>query len=204
MGQGLRLLFVVLVALMVWGVVTFKPPMWVYPTAFVVVFLFYTNTLVERVPLYLSNATTWAAVGELLDAEPATQGPNTDARPAFVDLGCGLGGLVAHVARSHPTWHVVGVETAPGPYLIAKARTAKLGNAQVRFQSLWKLDLAAFDVAYAFLSPAPMKRLSAKVLAEMPKGALFVSNSFWADDEPFDGQVLVNDTRETRLIFRRK
>ena len=200
MGQGARLTFVVLCALMVWGVVTFQPPLWLYPTAFVIVFLFYTNTLIERVPLYLSNATTWAAVGELLDSEPGrTSGP-----PAFVDLGCGLGGLVAHVARTHPAWRVVGVETAPGPYLIAKARTAFLSNAQVRFQSLWNLDLANFDVAYAFLSPVPMKRLTDKAKAEMPKGGLLVSNSFWADDVAFDGEVLVNDARETRLIFRRK
>ena len=201
MGQGARLTFVALCALMVWGVVTFHPPLWLYPTAFVVIFLFYTNTLLERVPLYLSNRTTWAAVSELLNGEP----PRTkDAPQAFVDLGCGLGGLVAHVASTHPTWRVVGVETAPGPYLIAKARTAFISNAHVRFQSLWNLDLADFDVAYAFLSPAPMKRLSDKAKAEMPKGALLVSNSFWADGVAFDGEVLVNDGRETRLIFRRK
>jgi len=198
MGQGVRFLFLALCALMLWGALTLQPPIWVYPAAFLVVFLFYTNTLMERVPLYLSNRTTWAAVSELLDAEP---GSRSGDRPAFIDLGCGFGGLVAHVARTRPDWQAVGVETAPGPYLIAKVRTAFLSNAEVRFQSLWSVDLGAFDVAYAFLSPAPMARLIDKVKAQSPQGALFISNSFWADDASFDGEVLVNDARGTRLIF---
>lgn len=201
MGQGVRFLFIVLCALILWGALALQPPMWVYPAAFLVVFLFYTNTLMERVPLYLSNRTTWAAVSELLDAEP---GSGSGAPPAFIDLGCGFGGLVAHVARTRPDWQAVGVETAPGPYLIAKLRTAFLSNAEVRFQSLWAVDLQSFNVAYAFLSPAPMARLIDKVKTQALKGALFVSNSFWADEVPFDGEVLVNDARGTRLFFIRK
>lgn len=198
MGQGTRLLFVALAALAMWGAMALQPELWVYPAAVAFIFLFYANTLTERVPLYLTNRTTWAALVLVLDGESPTP---LGQRPAFVDLGCGLGGTLLHVARAKPDWDVVGVETAPAPYLIAKVRTAFVANAQVRFQSLWKTDLAAFDLVYAFLSPAPMERLHAKVASEMRPGTLFVSNSFWADGQPYDGEIEVNDSRSTRLIF---
>ena len=196
--QGVPILFFAVSGLIVWGAIALQPPLWLYPAVFVLIFLFYTNTFKERVPLYLTNRTTWAALDHMMaeiTAAPA-QG-----RPAFVDLGCGVGGLLVYLARAKPGWDIVGVETAPGPYLIAKARTAFLPNAEVRFQSLWKTDLAMFDCVYAFLSPAPMARLQAQVVAKMRPGTLFISNSFWADEQPYDGEIEVNDARSTRLIF---
>jgi len=197
--MGIRLLFFVFVALILWAVIYFQPPIWVFPTVFVVIFLFYSNTLRERVPLFLSNRTTWAALAQLMNNEPELD----DKTRRFIDLGCGLGGTVAFLARRHPHWHVVGVETAPGPYLISKLRVAFIANAEVRFQSLWSVQLGDYDMAYAFLSPAPMKRLCTKVQDQMPAGSLFVSNSFWPDDEPYDQDVLVNDSRESHLICKR-
>ncbi len=193
-----RLLFVLFALVLAVLSLTIAPPLWLYPAVFVLIFLFYANTLTERVPLYLTNRTTWAALAQVLDGVK----PSHDGRPAFVDLGCGLGGMLAYLARAKPDWDVVGVETAPGPYLIAKVRTALIPNATVRFQSLWNTDLAPFDVAYAFLSPAPMARLHAKAASQMRAGTLFVSNSFWGDDQPYDAIVEVSDGRKTRLFCK--
>lgn len=199
-GRIAWVLFALFAVVLAWAVVRFQPPAWLYPVAFVLVFLFYTNTLVERVPLYLSNRTTWAALAGMVGQEkPVSQ----RRRPAFIDLGCGLGGTVAHIARSRPDWDVWGVETAPGAYAIAKLRTLGIKNAHVRYRSLWRVDLGAFDVAYAFLSPAPMPRLLAKAEADMKGGGLLISNTFWPDDSPFDGVVEVADGRLTQLIFKR-
>lgn len=185
-----------------WGVTVLHPPLWLYPLVIGVIFVFYANTLTERVPLYLTNRITWAALSQILDNHRAETVIN--GRPAFVDLGCGLGGTLVYLARAKPDWDFVGVETAPGPYLIAKLRTANLANVEIRFQSLWKTDWAAFDVVYAFLSPAPMPRLHAKAATQMRPGTLLISNSFWVDSQPFDGIVEVNDARSTRLIFSKK
>jgi len=198
MGKGGILLFIVSVGLILWGVLTFNPPTWLFAVVFIVIFLFYSNTLRERVPLYLSNRTTWAALSALMVDETAPP----DRRPCFIDLGCGLGGAVTYLARNHPDWDVVGVETAPGAYFISKLRAAFISNAEVRFQSLWTVDLEKIDMAYAFLSPAPMDRLCAKVKTQMPKGGFFVSNSFWPDHEAFDSEIIVNDSRESRLICK--
>lgn len=199
MGRwGARAVFAAVLVMGAWASLTFKPPLWVYPAAFAVVFVFYANTFVERVPLYLTNRTTWAAIDQIL-----TQAFAGREAPRVVDLGCGVGGLVGYLARVHPDWQVVGVETAPGPYLISKLRTRGLRNASVRFQSLWRTDLSPFDGAYAFLSPAPMPRLLDKVAREMQPGSVFISNSFWADDGPGFELAEVNDARASKLHIRR-
>ena len=180
---------------MAWSVLALEIPAWVFLAAFVALFLVFSNVSREKVPLYLTNATTWAALSELLEQEP---GPGR-----FVDLGSGVGGTLTYLARKHPDWTFVGVETAPVPYVICKLRLMAHANAHVRFQSLWDLNLADFNVVYAFLSPAPMPRLLAKADSEMRPDTLLISNSFWAEGHPYDGQAEVNDSRKTCLFFKR-
>jgi len=184
-----------------WASLALAAPSWVYLAVFVALLLVYSNASSERVPLYLSNRTTWAAISQMISAETVAQDRH-DA-PSFVELGCGLGGAIAYLSKAHPDWRFVGVENAPGPYLISRLRLIGRSNAQVEFKSLWDVDFGDFDVAYAFLSPAPMPRLIARANAEMKAGALLISNSFWAPDLPYDGAAELNDGRKTSLFFKR-
>jgi len=184
--------------ILAWVFLALAVPSWLYLAAFGMLVLVYSNVSSERVPLYLSNRTTWAALSQMMSAE------NTHAKqPRFIELGCGLGGTIAYLSKAHPDWQFVGVENAPGPYLISRLRLMARANARVKFKSLWDVDLSGFDVAYAFLSPAPMPRLIAHADAEMKGGALLISNSFWAPDLPYDGAAEVNDGRKTCLFFKR-
>ncbi len=183
-----------------WLGMAFAVPSWVYLLTFFGLLLIFSNAFRERVPLYLSNRATRAAILEILHREALSPHPG---RPVFIDLGCGLGGLIASLSRACPDWDFVGVETAPLPYVLAKLRVWHRANAQVRYQSLWATDLSRFDVVYAFLSPAPMARLLAKAVAEMLPQSLFVSNSFWDEDTPFDVKVVLDDSRQTHLVYKR-
>jgi len=187
--------------ILAWASLALAAPSWVYLSVFVALLLVYSNASSERVPLYLSNRTTWAAISQMLSAETVAQARH-DA-PSFVELGCGLGGAIAYLSKAHPDWRFVGVENAPGPYLISRLRLIGRPNARVEFKSLWDVDFSSFDVAYAFLSPATMPRLIARANAEMKAGALLISNSFWAPDLPYDGAAEVNDGRKTSLFFKR-
>lgn len=160
---------------------------------FVLLLLVFWRTDRSRVPLYLSNAATAAAVADLLPPTPC----------AVIDLGCGDGGLLARLARLRPDCRFVGIEHAPLPWLLARLRCRGLGNVSIRYGSFWQDSLADYQVIYAFLSPAPMSALEAKAAAECRPGSLLISNSFPFEDGRPQAVVTVADRRATRLYCYR-
>jgi len=168
-------------------------PSWWFLVAFVVLLLVNWNSFRERVPLYLSGARTRRRLSERLSGLPS------DFR--FVDLGCGLGGTLAQLARDYPGARLMGVETAPLVFLLAWLRCLPYRNCRVRYRSLWQEDLAAYDAVYCFLSPAPMAELWAKARREMRRGALLISNSFEVPGVAPGEIIELNDWRESRLLL---
>ena len=175
--------------------ITSALPPWSYLLGFLVLLLVNWNSFGERVPLYLSGK----ACERKLDEWLAGQAPGF----AFVDLGCGLAGTLCRLAKRYPQGHFVGVETAPLVFLVAWLRSLPLGNCRVRYLSLWKIDLAVFDVVYCFLSPAPMAALWRKAQAEMQPEALLVSNSFAVPGVAPSEEIPLEDWRQSRLLVWR-
>lgn len=167
-------------------------PGWVWLLAFALLALVFWNSAGDRVPLYLTNRRTWAALADLL---PEREGIEV------IDLGSGLGGTVTALARARPDARILGLETAPVPYALSRLRLTVAGkaNAAIVWRDLWKEDLSRFDVVYCFLSPAPMPALWEKARAEMRPGSLLISNSFEVPGHPADRVVKVDDSRRTRL-----
>jgi SAM-dependent methyltransferase len=169
-------------------------PGWVWPGAFLLTALVFGGGILTRVPLYHSNRETWKALETLLPETPA----------AFVDLGAGLGGPLAHLARKRPDCRFAGVEASPLTWLGAWLRALPCRDrCRVRLGSLWTEDLAPFDVVYAFLSPVPMERLFAKALRDMKPGSLFVSHSFPVPGRTPDRELPVPGPRGSRLLIWR-
>lgn len=135
---------------------------------FLVSLTVYWSVYRTQVPLYLSSRLAWEEVAKLL-----AQGH----RGNFIDLGSGVGGLVVYLARLRSDLRCVGVEAAPLPFLAGWLRAWNTA-CDMRFGSLWDVDLSEYDVAYAYLSPVPMARLWEKVTKEMRPGSLFISNTF--------------------------
>lgn len=168
-------------------------PAWLYLLGFVLLLLVNWNSLRERVPLYLSGRRAQSQLAQWIA---------TREQPlSFVDLGCGTAGTLLHLARRFPHGRFVGVETAPLLFLVAWLRCLLQGNCSIRYRSLWRTDLAEFDLAYCFLSPVPMPRLWAQAQAQMRAGSWLISNSFAVPGvEPDDVREL-NEGRQTRLLF---
>ena len=164
-----------------------------YLAAFVLLLMIYWRTDQSRVPLYLSNATTAQALLQLM--------PVNSCR--LIDLGCGHGGLLRRLARARRDCSFVGIEHAPLTWLWARLASLSLPNVQIRYGDFWRLNLAPFDVVYAFLSPVPMPRLMDKARVEMRPGAMMISNSFAVPDVPAERLVDVPDRRATRLFCYR-
>jgi len=174
--------------------VSVQVPAFVYLLIFALFVLVYWNSARDGIPLYLSNSTTWSALAKLLPAEKGIK---------IIDLGGGIGGTALFLARNRPDAQILSMESAPIPALISKLRgkTCGLENIEMRSANFWNENLAAYDLVYAFLSPAPMERLHAKVKAEMQPGSLFVSNSFSAPDVEADEVIELNDSRATKLYL---
>jgi SAM-dependent methyltransferase len=195
LGRAWQVLIVIATPAMVL-VPIYQPPTWIFPIVFLGLAGFYINGVREQVPLYLSNRKTQKVLADLVP-------PETNV--TFIDLGCGLGDIVTHIARARPQARVIGVETAPLSFLIAwiRAKMFARANAQIRFQSIWDTDVSNADVVYAFLSPAPMARLNEKLRTEMKPGSRFISNSFAVPGSAPDEIVAVDDARETQLLIWR-
>lgn len=144
------------------------------PTLFLAAFVFllvlYWSTFRTQVPFYPSRPVTWQAVAELLPPDRAIR---------FVDIGSGLGGLILNLARRRPDSVFIGIEIAPLPWLVSLLR-ARIGRSSGHFicGDYERLDLADFDVVFAYLSPAAMPALWDKARAEMHPGALLLSFEF--------------------------
>lgn len=164
-----------------------------YLAAFALLLLVYGGVARSQVPLYLSSRKAWLAMADILPA-----------RASVVDLGSGLGGLLAFLSRRRPEGRYVGVETAPLPFMLGWLR-ARIGGGRyaVRWNSLWNVDLRPYDVAYAYLSPVPMAALWLKVKAEMRPGTLFVSNTFAVPGEEPCEVVQLDDLHHSRLYVYR-
>jgi SAM-dependent methyltransferase len=168
-------------------------PSWVWLAGFAILLLIFWRTDRSRVPLYLTNSMTCEALAKLLPAEPIE----------VLDLGCGDGGLLCRLARTRPDCHFVGFEHAPLTWAWAWLRCRKLPNVRIRFGDFWSQPLGGYALVYAFLSPAPMRRLWTKAKAEMKADALLVSNSFSVPDIQPECNVEVADRRRTCLYVYR-
>jgi hypothetical protein len=175
-----------------WGLAVDIPPSWALG-ALVTLIVVYGRIWKSRVPLFFSSARTQKTLEDLLvEAKP-------DGRIAFLDVGCGDARVLTRLAAMHPGSRFEGVEQAFAPWLLARLRCAlATGDSRVRRGDLWALDLGAYDVVYAYLSPAVMPELWRKACGEMREGALLVS-AFAVPGATPARTIEVGDTMRTRL-----
>jgi SAM-dependent methyltransferase len=165
-------------------------PAW-FLTIFIVLLLVFWRTDKSRVPLYLTNHTTAEALAKLIPPGPCR----------VIDLGCGEGGVLRLLAQARPDCQFVGIEHAPLTCLAAKLRNFYLPNVAIRHGDFWEEPLQAYQLIYAFLSPAPMPRLWKKMAVEIRAGAMFISNSFPVPGIRTHKVIEIADRRATQLYL---
>ncbi len=166
-------------------------PVW-YLGGFLVLALTSLGSVFTRVPLFLSSQQVVEALAERLPSGPGLR---------LIDLGCGLGGPLAGLARLRPDLLLHGVEAAPLNWLVSRLRLD--GRAVIRLGSLWDEDLSRYDIVYAYLSPAPMARLWAQARRQMRPGTLLISNSFEIPGVAPDEVLQLDDLTGSRLLLWR-
>ncbi len=143
-------------------------PPWIFLAAFLLLLGLFWSTFRTQVPFYPSNLAIWSAIAARLPESVR-----------FIDIGSGFGGLVLHLERRFPGNRFFGIEIAPLPWLMSRVRArSRRSNARFMRGDYGRIDLSAYDVVFAFLSPAAMPALWCKARAEMRPGTLLLSYEF--------------------------
>lgn len=166
-------------------------PVW-YLAAFLILALTSLGSAYTRVPLFLSSQRVVEALAQRLPSAPGLR---------FIDLGCGLGGPLAGLARLRPDLLLYGVEAAPLNWFLSRLRLD--GRARVRLGSLWDEDLSRYDIVYVYLSSAPMARLWEQARRQMRPGTLLISNSFAIPGIAPDEVLELDDLARSSLLLWR-
>lgn len=143
-------------------------PLW-FLFAAVILMALQWNAIINRIPLYRSDADVSRVLANLMAEAPYH---------SLLDIGCGDGRLLFRLAQALPEGRFVGVESAPVLYLIARWRCRKQRNCTIYFGDFWKMDWSPFDVVFAFLSPEPMLQVWRKAGREMKARAMLLSLAF--------------------------
>lgn len=94
----------------------------------------------------------------------------------FYELGCGTGEVLIEAQKYNVK--AMGFEISPFYFLMAKLRTWKYKNIEVRFQDICHVNLQKSDVVYCYLLPGFLKKLTPKFKKELKKSARLASIGF--------------------------
>ena len=168
------------------------PPEW-FLAAFIVFFLIFRGAVTTQVPLFLTNAETLLEI-EKIFLEESTKKESLN----FFDAGAGVASVVLFLAKKYPNHRFYAVENSPIPFLIGYFRTRRIPNVEWRWGNFEKQDFQKMDILYAFLSPAPMPKIWNQANRQMPKGALFLSNTF---EVPGISAQKIVENEKSRTLF---
>lgn len=149
------------------------PASYVFLIILVAIGIVFLPTFWTRVPYYPTHLDLYERI--------LTKLP-TDRPFTFIDLGCGFGDLLIHLAKERPNGRFTGIEIGFLPFLVSLLRSILLKNVSIRFKSIWNVKLGDYSYVYAFLAPPPMGKLYAKCKGEMPQGTTLLVNSFPVPD----------------------
>jgi len=165
-----------------------------YLLIIMVLLLVFGGTVKGDAPLFLSSTAVVDSVSQLITQESAQY---------FAELGAGIGTVTAPLAKQHPQLIINAWERAPIPWAINVCRSRHYANSHCYRSNLWNCDFNQYDVIFAFLSPAVMPELGAKLQTAMRPGSLLISSSFAIPDWEPETIKQVNDLAKTQLYCYR-
>ncbi len=137
---------------------------------FTTLIFFLILAMIMGAPAVFSKKPTVERMIDLLRLKPGKK---------VVDLGAGDGRIVIAAAKSG--LQAVGIEINPYLALLGYFNIINSGvghRAKIKLGSYWKIDLGEYDGVLVYGIPSMMRKLSAKLKAELKPGTPVVSNAF--------------------------
>ncbi len=143
--------------------------------------IFISTVITGASPLPTSGAVRDTMLAVLDVAEAAAEGaPDRLAGGPIFELGSGWGGLALALARRYPSSPVRAFEVSLLPWAFSYVRQLAGGPANLRFhlKNFSSADLGDAALVVCYLPGPAMEKLKPKLMAELPAGALVLSNTF--------------------------
>ena len=118
--------------------------------------------------------TTRAVRGDMLAQVP------DDVQGKVLELGSGWGALAFALARRLPRCEIVGFELSPIPWAYSRVRLALFPQPNLRIVrgNFHRASYQDVGLVVCYLFPGGMRALRPKFEAELPSGAVVISNTF--------------------------
>ncbi len=94
------------------------------------------------------------------------------------DLGCGDGRVLKKAIEKYPNIKAVGVEIAFIPYLLARFKTRKYKNIEIKREDIFQTDIRNVTHVFVYLYPHIMEKLMPILEKKCKKGTRIVSCDF--------------------------
>jgi trans-aconitate methyltransferase len=135
------------------------------------VYIFCTALALPTTQGALFVSTSRVRINAFVEAVPMKAGQ------LLVDLGCGDGRVLRRAQKSYNI-RAIGYEVNLLAYLKARVLSFFSKEVEIRRRDFWSVDLSGADVVFCYLYPDVMKKLSAKLKADLNPGAMIVSCNF--------------------------
>jgi hypothetical protein len=122
----------------------------------------------------------------------------------IAELGAGIGTLALPLARAHPDTEVRAYELSPLPWLVLRLRAlAGPPNLRIERGDFFRTPMHDVRLVVTYLYPGAMARLRPKLEAELPPGALVLSNTFAVPGWTPERSLPVGGALQTRVYLYR-
>ena len=114
------------------------------------------------------------------------------------DLGCGDGRVLIKAVQKHPGIRAVGVEVAFFPYLLAKFKTRKYKNIEIKQENIFQTDLSNATHIFLYLYPEVISRLFMRIREKCKPGTRVISCDFEAENYEPERITVIENTGQKR------
>lgn len=123
----------------------------------------------------------------------------------FVELGCGDAQVLAALAKQFPQARFIGYELSWWPFALARFRTKRLKNIEIRREDFYQADFTGVSGLFCYLLNTIMPKLKAVVGPQLQPGTMLYSYAFsFPDWTPEQALVKPGKQVGTRLwVYRR-
>lgn len=116
---------------------------------------------------------------------------------SLMDLGCGIGGVLAYLNKNDKSLRLSGLEISLGQFMIAKLRFLFNKKVKVRWRNLFWVNWDKSQAVYMFWRPQTIEKYRKKIEDQLNSGQFVISYCF---EIPWLKPMLLERVKQDELM----